>query len=208
MHDAQAQIWPVSPDLIYYINLARDRAALDTLSTRVLVPNVTLAANVEQVLYSSILAQALLNPSPPPARVIVGVLNFNVVQNTSYQPPMRRLAWTELNAAYRSSGPTNASSLPDAWSPFQDLQRLFLGNPPSSPLTAEIDALYLPNRLSQGTDQDMAILDPWSELVPLEAARWAAYYQDDFPAAEKFHAHYVTQRDELAAAIQPFSGFN
>lgn len=208
LHDAQAQIWPISPDLTYYINLARDRTALDTLSTRVLVPNVALPALAEQVLHSNILAQALLNPSPPPARVIVGVINFNMVQSGSYQPPMKRLAWTELNAQYRTGGPLNPAAFPEVWSPYQDLQRLFIANVPGQPITAEADALYLPNKLSAGTDPDLAILDPWSELVAMKAAAWAMYYQDDFQAAEKFNAHYVQERDDLAAAIQPFSGFN
>src|ERR1700722_8560865 len=89
LHDAQAEIWPVTPDLVLYVNLARDRVALDTLATRVL-PIITLTANVDRYLFSQV-QQAILTLTNPtiPSRGVGAIYNVNCVQNTSYQPPLK-----------------------------------------------------------------------------------------------------------------------
>jgi hypothetical protein len=207
LHDANAQIWPVSPDLVYYINLGRDRVALDTLATRIL-PIIALNANQERYVYSTVQTAALtLNP-PPMSRAIATIYGINCIQSSAYQPPLKRRAWTEFNAEYRTGGPLQPGAFPDAWSQFGDNQTFYIAAVPGTPLTAEIDCTYLPINLVNTTDIETAIADPLSELVPLMAARWAMYYQDDFAAAEKFLAHYKMEKDEITAALPHFSGFN
>jgi hypothetical protein len=212
LHDAQAQTWPVSPDLISYINLARDRVALDTLATRCL-PIITLNTQQERYSYATV-QQAILTldwtstGGPPPSRGVGAIMNVNCIQSTAYQPPLARMAWTELNVRYRQGGPTNPASFPEAWAPYSDNQNFYIACVPGSPLTAEIDCIYLPNPLVNLTDVETAIADPLSDIVALMAARWAMYYMDEQDTAMTFWAHYKLERDELVADLPSFSGFS
>ena len=212
LHDAQAQTWPVSPDLIQYINMARDRVALDTLATRVL-PTITLNANQERYSHETVQNSILTmhwtaSGGSPPSRGVGAVVGINCVQSTAYQPPLARMAWTELNVRYRQGGPTVAGSFPEAWAPYGDNENFYIACPPGSTITAEIDCVYLPNYLVNLTDTEAAIADPLTELVPLMAARWALYYMDEQDTAETMWAHYRLERDELVADLPAFSGFS
>ncbi|HTD17827.1 MAG TPA: hypothetical protein VK673_21770 [Chthoniobacterales bacterium] len=212
LHDAQAQTWPVSPDLINYVNLARDRVALDTAATRVL-PIITLNALQERYSHAYV-QQAVLNlawqfnGTAPASRGIGCVIGINCIQSTAYQPPLSRMAWTELNVRYRQGGPTTAGSFPEAWAPYADNQNFYIACVPGSTLTAEIDCQFLPNPLVNLTDNETAIADPLSDLVPLMAARWAMYYMDEQDTALVFWTHYLKERDELVAQLPGFAGFN
>ena len=207
LHDAQQQTWPVSPDLIDYVNIARDRVCLDTLITRVL-PIITLNPLQEKYLYSTILSAAQILVPAEPVRSIATVINFNVIQSSAYQPPMSKKSWTDLNAGWRTQGPTNPAAFPEVWANYAVSKSLYIANVPGSPLTAEADCLYFPNLLINLTDPENAIPDPIRQLVPLMAARWAFYYQDEVDIAEKFYAHYTLEKNETMASYPPFSGFN
>jgi hypothetical protein len=209
LHDSNSQIWPVTPDLVYYINLARDRVSLDTWATRIL-PVITLTISQDWYLYSQV-QQAALNMTAPtsyPSRQIGTIIGINVIQNTSYQPPLNRMSWTELNARYRTGGPTNQAAFPEAWADYGDSKVFYIENAPGTAVTAEIDCKYLPNYLVNLTDTETAIQDPWTELVPLMAARWAMYYQDDLDGAMKFFTHYMAEKTVIAEAMPPISGFS
>ena len=207
LHDAQGQIWPINPDLITYINIGRDRVALDCLATRIL-PIITIPALQERFLYSTVQTAALQLTNPTPSSRIIGAINgINIIQSSAYQPPLARMSWTELNAKYRAQGPLQPAAFPESWAPFGDNQTFYIASPSGSQLTAEIDCTYLPSNLVNTTDVETAIADPLSELVALQAARWAMYYQDDFGAAEKFMAHYKMEKVEIMEALPHFSGF-
>jgi hypothetical protein len=208
LHDAQAEIWAVTPDLVYYINLARDRVSLDTWATRAL-PIITLTISQDKYLYSQVQTSILTMANPSyPSRAIGTIIGINCIQNTTYQPPLKRLAWTELNAQYRTGGPTNNAAFPIAWADYGDSKVFYVENSPGTAINAEIDCKYLPNNLVNLTDPETAIADPWTELVPLMAARWAMYYQDDLDGAMKFFAHYTAEKIVLAEAMPPISGYN
>jgi hypothetical protein len=208
LHDAQSQIWPVTPDLINYINKARDRVVLDCLATRVL-PVITLNALQERYNYT-VVQSAILGMSwtsgggAPPSRGVATIMGINCVQNTAYQPVLDPLSWGEFNMRYRQGGPLNPAAFPSAWAPFGDNQNFYIANVPGSTLTAEIDCTYLPNKLVNLTDTETAIADPLNEIVTLMAARWAMYYQDDFAAAEKFMAHYTVEKNNITACLPHF----
>lgn len=212
LHDALAQTWPVSPDLIKYINLGRDSVALDTKATRIL-PIITLNALQERYSYGTVQAASanLLNwtvtGTPPPSRSIGTIIGINCIQNASYQPPLTREAWTDFNVKYRQQGPLNPAAFPSAWADYEDGQNFYIGNVPGAPLTAEIDCIYMPLPLVNGTDQETAICDPLTELVPLMAARWAMYYQDEQDTAMAFWAHYKEERNDRTATLPPIGGF-
>ena len=208
LHDAQAQIWPVTPDLTYYINLARDRVSLDTWATRIL-PIITLTISQDRYTYAQVQAAALTLVNPTyPTRGIATIVGINVIQNISYQPPLVRMAWTDLNAKFRTGGPTNQAAFPVAWADYGDSKVFYIENSPGTAVTAEVDCKYLPINLVTLTDQETAIMDPWSELVPLMAARWAMYYQDDLEGAQKFFQHYQAEKTVIAEAMPPISGYN
>jgi hypothetical protein len=207
LHDAQQQIWPVTPDLVLYCNLGRDRVALGTLATRIL-PVITLKISVDQYFYSQVQAAALTLATAPPTRGIGVILGINCIQSTAYQPPLKKMAWTELNLKYRTGGPTNNAAFPDAWADYGDYKTFYVENSPGTNIQAEIDCKYLPTYLINLTDVEMAIPDPWTELVPFVAAAWASYYQDDMDSAMKFMAHYKMYKNDLAEDLPPFSGYN
>ena len=207
LHDADAQTWPVSPDLIDYVNIARDRVCLDTLITRCL-PIITLNALQEKYLYSAVLQAAQMLVPAIPVRSIGTVLNLNVIQSTAYQPPMTRKSWTDLNAGWRTQGPQNPAAFPEVWANYGVSQSFYIANVPGSPLSAEADCLYFPNLLVNLSDTETAIPDPIRQLVPLMAARWAFYYQDEIDIAERFLAHYKLEKQDMMESYPPFSGFN
>jgi hypothetical protein len=212
LHDAQAQTWPVSPDLIFYINLARDRVALDTLATRVL-PIIPLTAQQDRYTYPLVQNNILtmewtFTGKPPPSRGVGAIMNINCIQSTAYQPPLARMSWTEINVRYRQGGPTTPASFPEAWAPYGDNYTFYIECPPGSALDCEIDCVYLPNNLINLTDPETAINDPLSDLVPLMAARWAMYYMDEQDTAGAFWAHYLQERNELLAQLPGFAGFS
>ena len=192
--------------------MARDRVALDTHVTRVL-PTITLNALQERYSHSVVqtatlaLANWTITGSAPPSRNIGTILDINCVQNSAYQPPLKRLAWTDLNVQFRQQGPLQPAAFPSVWAPFEDGQNFYIANVCGSQLSAEIDAVYLPNALVNGGDLETAIADPVSELVPLMAARWAMYYQDELDTALQFWAHYKQEKQELMAYLPPFGGF-
>jgi hypothetical protein len=213
LHDAQAQTWPVTPDLISYINKARDRLALDTLATRVL-PIITVNAQQERYNYNYVqnaigsLQWTYPGLSAPPSRGVGCVIGCNIIMSTAYQPPLKKMAWTELNLKYRQAGPTNPSAIPEAWAPYSDNQNFFIACVPGSTMTMEVDCIYLPNPLVNLTDSETAIADPLNELVSLLAARWAMYYMDERDTAAQFWAHYKLERDELVATLPAFDGYS
>lgn len=212
LHDAQAQTWPVNPDLIKYINLGRDKVCYDTHCSRVL-PIITLNPLQERYTYSYIQPAVLglsgwLNTGGAPAsRGIATIIGINCIQNTAYQPPLKKLAWSELNVQYRQQGPLNPAAFPSVWADFEDGQNFYIANVPGSPLTAEIDCCYLPVALANLTDLETAIFDPLTTLVPLVASMWAMYYQDEQDTAMTFWAHYKEYRDQMMSGLPPFSGF-
>jgi hypothetical protein len=212
LHDAQAQTFPVTPDLTTYVNIARDRVALDTLATRVL-PTITV--NPFQERYNhAVVQQATLTLAwtatggPPPSRNIGAIMNLNYIQSTAYQPPLNRMAWTDFNLKFRQTGPEQPSAIPSAWAPYSDNQNFYIAPVVGTATQLEVDCIYLPLPLVNLNDAETAIADPLSELVPLMAARWAMYYMDEQDTAAAFWAHYKLERDELAATLPSFAGFS
>jgi hypothetical protein len=216
LHDANANTWPVSPDLTNYINLARDRVCLDTYATRVL-PIITLNPFQERFSYPYV-QQAVLtlpwlfngssNANPPPSRGIATVLGINAIQSSAYQPPLVRMPWTKFNARYRTGGPSNPGAFPEAFSAYGDNLNFYIATVVGTAIPAEIDCLYLPNPLVSLSDQENAISDPLTELVPLMAARWAMYYMDEQDTAAIFLGHYKVEKDAIMAALPAFDGFS
>ena len=201
LRDSNKRFWTQDSDITKYVNLARDRVVVDTNATRV---NAVIPVIQGQEAYSfqTVLTAVQTLPSLPPARNISTILNINFIQTTNLFIPLRRLAWSDFNRIFRSN-PYQA--MPIAYS-MQGLQTFFLGpTPPGPNYTAEIDCLYLPNNLVNATDAEIAIPDPLSELVPLMAARWATYYEQDKSRIDEFIIHYEMEKNMMLSQMPPFS---
>jgi hypothetical protein len=149
-----------------------------------------------------VLAAVQSLPSAPPARNIATILNINFIQSTTLFRPLKRVAWSDLNRILRSN-PYQAMS--QMWA-MQGLQTFFIGpTAPGSGFFAEIDCIYLPNNLVNPTDIETALPDPIQELVPLMAARWATYYEQDKSRVDEFILHYEMEKNYMLAALPPFS---
>ncbi len=204
LRDANKRFWKLDSDITKYVNLARDRVAIDTNATRV---NATIALTQGQEAYSFSLVLAAVQslPGSPPARNILTILAINYIQTATFYMPLRRLAWSDFNRVFRSNP---FQGMCQAWS-MQGLQTFFLGpTPPGTGYTAEIDCLYLPNNLTDPANVETAIPDPLSELVPLMAARWATYYEQDKSRLDEFIIHYEMEKNMMLSQMPPFSVLN
>ncbi len=204
LRDANKRFWKLDSDITKYVNLARDRVAIDTNATRV---NATIALTQGQEAYrfGLVLAAVQSLPGSPPARNIQAILNINFIQTTTFYMPLRRLAWSDFNRVFRSNP---FQSMCQAWS-MQGYGVFFLGpTPPGPDYTAEIDCLYLPNNLTDPANVETAIPDPLSELVPLMAARWATYYEQDKSRLDEFIIHYEMEKNMMLSQMPPFSALN
>jgi len=204
LRDANARFW-TDADLIIYINIARDRVVMDTLCTRAL-PVVSLVPNQETYSYQTILQAALTLSPAPSARNIATILNVTFVQTASLKPPLRRLSWSDFNRQFRS---TPVNSFPLAWAQF-DLATTIYIQPIISQTgyTIEVDCVFLPVNMGNPTDQENAIPDPLTELVPLFAASWATRYEQDKDRTETHRMDYEIEKTYMLASMPPFSVFN
>lgn len=197
LEDALSTYWS-DANLTTCINLARDRVIHDTACCRSLqfiptVPGQTIYT------YNTILAAMLALPLPPPARAVDHVMTVNFSWSSAYQPPLKRISWTQLNAMFRVI-PT-IQSIPTAFANYG--QQIVLGPPPASSLQyqLETDAIWLPTQMQNLTDTETAIPDPLAEcLVPLMTARWAHFNRRAYDEADKLEAVYEDEKNAIVAA--------
>lgn len=199
MRDANARVW-TDQDLTISVNLGRDRVVMDAVATRVKA-RITLLAAQEAYTFATVFT-AIQSQSPlVQARGVAAILNINFNWSTAFNPPLKRMSWTDLNRVYRSN-PVN--SFPEAWAMY-DLTSFYLQPTVPSTYTADVDCVYLPTLLVNPNDAEVAIIDPLTELVPLMAARWATYYEQDKARAEEYMAHYQVELVQMMNSMPPFS---
>lgn len=201
LRDANARFF-TDQFLTICINNARDKICTDSVVTRTNAI-VTLVPGQEVYTYQTILAAALTLSPPPPARQIVSVLNVLFNQTSSLSPPLRRLAWSDLNRIYRSQ-PLN--SFPLAFAEYGVANSIYIWPLiPGTGYTIQVDCLYLPTQLSASNSIETALPDPLTELVPFFASFWATQYEQDATRATGFMQSYELMKDYMMASIPPWS---
>jgi hypothetical protein len=202
LHDSQANTW-TDPDLFIYINLARDRVAIDTNCCRSL-PVIALPTNQEVYTFKNDVFPVLLTTTPAGVvpRAIIAILNINFIVSGTTKYALSRKAWSQLNFEDRQ-GPLQAGQS-HCYAMF-DLTSFYLSPVPPSPYTAEVDCYWIPANLVNYTDTETAIPDPLTELVPLMAARWAEYYENSYNEVEEFRQAYEAEKAQMLASMPPFS---
>lgn len=186
--------------LISCINRARDRVCVDTTCCRVTCP-MTLNPGQETYTFTGdIFPNILTLPSPPAARAVGAVLNINYQWSSTYTPPIRAMAWSRFNDKYRS----NLVIAPaEAWAMYGQNALMIQPTVPQTAI-AFVDCVYLPTNLVDLTNAENSIPDPLTELVPLKAAYWATYYEQDKTRCAGYSADYDTEKDAMLAGLPPF----
>ena len=185
------------------VNKARDRIALDTLCCRSQAVQPAVQAQIPYQ-YSAILPNVQNLPTSPPARLLTRVLNINFVWSPSFAPVLRNYPWSVLNAYFLANPSIQSQVL--AWGQY-DMQSFYIWPPsPNSTYTFQVDVTWLPTKLANANDMDLAIPEMIAEiLVPLMAARWALFYRRDYVNAQYFEQMYISERNGIMAALPPFS---
>lgn len=198
LRDSGKRIWS-DLDLTYAVNTARDRVVVDTIGLRASAP-MTLFSGQEAYSFATVLAALQTIIPALPVRGVSAVLNVNYVWSSTYQPPLVRFEWNAFNLRFRS---TLISSYPQAFAMYGQNQFYVQPTTPSNQQMF-VDALYVPTLMVNPTDVENALIDPITALVPLMAARFATYNEQDKSRVEEYMTHYEIEKNQILAAMPPF----
>lgn len=177
LHDRNGVFYQ-QPDLISYINAARNRLAGDTGCLRSILPFSTVVGQ-ETVSFSSI---------APANQNVIDVLNVNLYfGNTRYA--LSYLAWTQFNARMRFW--QNFTQRPTVFSVYGQ-NTIYLGPVPDQVYPMEADAVVSPNPLVNLTDTE-TIADQYTTPVKFYAAHLAKMYEQSYNDAEMFLQRYMRE---------------
>lgn len=184
--------------VIQWINKARDDIARDTNCTRE-IALLSLNLGQERYSFSTIIAQ--LASQGMPARTVLWVVGAQLQWTTTLKFALDRLNWAQFTAYYRSI-PT-FQSFPLKYCEYA--QSIFVAPVPNQSYTLECDTIFLPTPLVNTTDQETALYDPWSDLVPLRAASWLKMYQQSWQEVDYLKGRYY---EELAYKFSSHPAFS
>ena len=183
LHDPNGAFWPI-PEIIGYINLARDRIAADTKCLRQLVTSVPLTAGQE--LYP-IQATVALAPTTM-LNSVVDILGISLYWgNTRYK--LNYMPFSQLDAYAR------------AWQLYQDRPVIFsrmgglqvyVGPIPDQAYITDWDVAITPAALVATTDVD-PIPAPFNSPVKYYAAHLAKFKEQSYGEADMFEKKYARE---------------
>lgn len=179
LHDATGVFWS-DPELVDYINGARDRVVRDSGCLRYLAPSAA-TYNVETLNLTTVTL-------PSYGQSILDVLNINLYWGNS-RIPLRYLAWTDFNAQLRYW--QNYTGRPVGFSLY-GLNTIYFGPVPDQTYVIELDTIVLPVALTSDS-QSEPIPAPYTSPVAFYAAYKAKYKEQSYGEAEIFKAEYMKQ---------------
>jgi hypothetical protein len=204
LRDSLANFWP-DPDLIVYINKARQNVVRDTCCARSLGIIQTVTGQ-ESYSFQTVLSAVQANGAP--AQQILTVMGITIQWSApSGQSPTLRYKldwkpWTQLDAQLRLF--ISYQYIPSVWSMY-DYQSFYVAPIPNNAYNLEVDSVYAPNDLVNYTDPENAIPMPFQDcLVALKAARWAKYYEQSFAEASAFDQQYELEKNRIAGITPCF----
>jgi hypothetical protein len=179
LHDPNAQMWPI-PELIGYINQARNRIAQDTKCLRALQTGITLTAGQELYVINTIL--------PAVAGQVVDILGITLYWgNTRFK--MNYASFTEFDAMLRAW--QMYQSRPVFFTRMGALQ-VYVGPIPDQAYVTDWDVAIIPQPLVLTSDTE-TIPPPFQEPVQYWACFLAKFKEQALGECKIFKDEYMRQ---------------
>jgi hypothetical protein len=193
LRDSQSVFWQ-DPQLITWINKARNEVVRDTNCTRALAV-INLVQGQELYSFQLVLSAIQVNGAPASSILSLNGIGLNWVAN-NLRFDLNRASWKRFSAYLRAL--PQFQTFPLYWSMY-DQQSFYVAPIPNQAYTCECDAIYLPNPLVNYTDTEAALPQPFPELVPLLAAKWSKYFEQAYKESDAFFQQYIMERNMLMA---------
>lgn len=183
LNDATGNYWK-DPELVDYINEARNKCAIDTACVREF-QEATLTTGVDKYLFY---------PFLPQGQRTVDIINLTLIYGAT-RVPLFYFPFTDFSAYYRAW--TNYKTLPRAYTIY-GANAVWLAPVPDQAYAGEYDTAVTPQPLQNDNDVDVIPI-PYSDAVKYYAARLAKLRMQQYEEALAYENLYKQRINELNA---------